>query len=272
MELAAHTDGYVLFFPANLFPTIQAYGLPGLRPTADGTILVVYSVPLANLILEESPDSLRTVSLRFRVSALDNTTGKRLWIDNTRLFRILGDTPKGSHFSGYLEMRAPPGTYTVRVAVQQADSSAGNAVTLPAPVATWTAGPTLELSDIIAGRSDGNMLYWFGQEPVLLNPLDTFLPHTTVEMFYVQAGLHPGESYRTTVTLTRPSNGKELSSLSFEEIAQSGLESKRRGIALQDLDAGTYRLTLTLQEVGTTRVVQRQRILNVFQPRERGRQ
>lgn len=272
MELATHTDGYTLFFPANLFPTIQAYGLPGLRPTADGTILVVYSVPLANLIIDEAPDSLRAVSLRFRVSALDSTTGQRLWIDTTRLFRGLGEAQKESHLSGYLEMRAPPGTYTVRVAVQQADSSAGNAITWPAPVATWAAGPTLELSDIIAGRSDDNMLYWFGEEPVLLNPLDTFLPHTTVEMFYVQAGLHPGETYRTTVTLTRPGDDKELSSLSFEEIAQSDLESKRRGIALQDLDAGTYRLTLTLQEVGTTRVVQRQRILNVFQPKEHGRQ
>ncbi len=267
MDLAVHTDGYVLFFPANLFPTIQAYGLPGLHPTADGTILVVYSVPLEHLIVEKAPDSSPAVSLRFRISALDSTTGQRLWADTTRLFQVPRQAQAGTHLTGYLEMKAPPGSYAIRIAVQQTDSLAGNAVILPEQVVTWAAGPALELSDLITGRHDDNTLYWFGQEPVLLNPLDTFLPDGTVEVFYVQGGLRPGEMYRTTVMLTRLGKDKRLLSLSFEEVAQHGLESKQRGIALQDLEAGTYRLTLTLQELGTTRMVQRQRILNVFQPK-----
>jgi len=266
MRLTANTDGFVLLFPSSLFPTVQAYGLPGLQPEADGTILVVFSVPLSNLVQQERADGAAPVALRFRVSALDSTTGRRLWRDTTRLFDLTGHPEQNSHLSGYLEMNAPPGTYAVRVAIHQPDSLAGNAVDLLTPVVTWALGSALELSDPVTGRHDDNTLYWFGQEPVLLNPLDTFLPGTTVEVFYVQGGLLPGESYRTTVTLSRSGTDKELLSISFEELAGRRVESKRRGISLSDLEEGAYRLTLTIREVGSSRTVERHRTLNVIRP------
>jgi len=163
MRLTANTDGFVLLFPSSLFPTVQAYGLPGLQPEADGTILVVFSVPLSNLVQQERADGAAPVALRFRVSALDSTTGRRLWRDTTRLFDLTGHPEQNSHLSGYLEMNAPPGTYAVRVAIHQPDSLAGNAVDLLTPVVTWAPGSALELSDPVTGRHDDNTLYWFGQ-------------------------------------------------------------------------------------------------------------
>jgi len=52
--------------------------------------------------------------------------------------------------------------------------------------------------------------------------------------------------------------------VNFEEVAGQPLETKRRGLALADIDPGTYRLTLSIQEEGTRNAVRRTRIIEVI--------
>ena len=256
MELATHTDGYVLFFPENLSPTITVAGLPGIPPATDGTILAVYSIPLSNLVPSEVRDSTSPIAVRLRVSATDGATGGQLWADSTRLYRRPANAPANSHLSGYLELHAPPGTYQVRMAVQLADSSSGNTFEWDEPVAVWLSGPDLELSDIVTGGSTGNLVFWFGRSAVAIDPLDMFRSNTKVDLFYVQGGMNPGDTYRTTLKLTAEDDDDELISLSFEELARTQLENKRRGLALQELDEGVYILTITVEELATGRTTE----------------
>jgi len=260
IKAAVATDGEALFFPRNLFPTIQALGMPGSPGSDQGTVLVVFAVPARNL---RPPEGAGSIALRFRVSGVRTESGKGFWVDTTRTFQVTGRLESSSFVTGLLELRVPPGRYDVRVAVQLADSSAGNAIELPGTVAPWVPDDSLRLSGIVAGGGTDNLLWASLGTAVSVNALAAYQPGDTVELYYVQGGLRPGQTYRTEIVLTRANDRDRVQSFSFEESVSGALEGKRRGLALGGMKPGEYLLRVTLREAGSGRRAESKRRITV---------
>ena len=106
-------------------------------------------------------------------------------------------------------------------------------------------------------------MWWYGSEPVLVNPLAAFGNVSPVEVFYVQGGLKVNEAYETTITLTRAGQNRSVLSVNFEEVARRPVEAKRRALELVGVDPGKYRLEVSIRRVGSNREVRRVRTIHV---------
>jgi len=264
MEMGVQTESYTLLFPEALEPTVQAFGLPGVEGEENGTVLVVFAAPLERLPVDTLPSGTLTVSLRFRLSAIDSISNAVVWIDSTRTFIVAGPVDPAAKLTGFMEMPAPEGSFWIRVAIQSADSLVGSAVVLPAPASVWGRSDSLRLSSLVTGRPDANLTWMYQGQTVVLNPLNTYYPNGTATLFYVVDGLVPGNSYRTTITLQRWDDDEDIISLSFEETAAAPREYRRRDLVLTDLDAGRYRVRLTLLDVASHRKVMQQQVINLL--------
>jgi len=120
------------------------------------------------------------------------------------------------------------------------------------------------LSSLVTGRPDANLTWTYQGQTVVLNPLNTYYPNGTANLFYVLDGLVPGNAYRTTITLQRWDDDEDIISLSFEETAAAPREYRRRDLVLTDLDAGRYRVRLTLLDVASHRKVMQQQVINLL--------
>ena len=265
-KVAAETDSYTLLFPSNLDPTVHAFGMPPASRAPNGTLVVAFSVAFDDLTIERGGPQADSVPLRLRVSAIDSLTQRVVHQDTTHTF-VVGAAPGPGghrHVAGIVELAVPPGHYDVRVAVQQSDSSSGNVVELGGRTEVWTPDASVRLSDLVTGGGATDELWRFGSESVPINPLESFSRSSTVEVFYVQSGLRPTVTYETAITLTLDGAEDPILRVAFEEVAGQPLETKRRGLALADIDPGTYRLTLSIQEEGTRNAVRRTRIIEVI--------
>jgi hypothetical protein len=171
---------------------------------------------------------------------------------------------RDTKLTGFMEMPAQAGSYGIRVAIQTPDSLVGSAVVLPTPVSVWGRSDSLRVSSLVTGRPDANLTWIYGGRAVVLNPLNTYYPNGTATMFYVVDGRAPGSAYRTTITLQRWDEDEDIISLSFEEIAATQREYHRRDIVLTGLDAGRYRVRLTLLDVASGRTVMEQQVINLL--------
>jgi len=260
VKTAVRTDGDVLFFPRNLYPTVQVMGMPGARGAPTGKVVVAYAVPVERL---EFPKGATSVPLRLRIAGIRDGTRDGFWVDTTHTLRVTEALTADSYVSGLLELPVPPATYHIRVAVQLADSSAGNAIDVPGAATTWVPDDTLRLSDIVAGGGSDNMLWSSLGESVSVNVLAAYQSRDTVELYYVQGGLRPGAGYRTEIVLTKAGDHDKVQSFTFEESAARVLEGKRRGLALEDVESGVYDLTVTLREARGGRSITRTRRITV---------
>jgi hypothetical protein len=238
--------------------------MPPASGASAGTMLVTFAAPIKNLALPISPDGgPLTVPLRLRISAIDAQTRRTVLRDTIQRFEVDPSAGLNGHLSGLVEVPVPAGHYDVRVAVQQADSVVGNVVEISQPVDVWTHGPDIQLSDLVTGGGLADVLWSFGTAPVPVNPLESFDRSATVEVFYVQSGLRPEVVYHTTITLQVAEADDPLLSISFDEIAGLGIETKQRGLALGDIDPGIYQLTLSIREEGSSVAVRQTRLIQV---------
>jgi tetratricopeptide (TPR) repeat protein len=258
-EVAAETDSYTLLFPSNLYPTVHAFGMPAPTAGGGGRIVVTYALDPAHL-RDDRTGALPNLPLRIRITAIDALTQQVVHRDT--LHSVPAVTESGP-IAGVVEVMAPAGTYDVRVAVQLADSASGNVVALGNAVEVWSPDPAVRLSDLVTGGSASDVLWWFGNEPVPINPLEAFPRATTVEVFYVQSGLRVGATYETRITLSPEDADDPVLSVSFAEVAAQALETKRRGLGLGDVAPGRYRLTVSIQEEGSPNAVDRIRTIDV---------
>jgi tetratricopeptide (TPR) repeat protein len=264
METGVQTQSYTLLFPEAFEPTVQAFGLPGVEGDEKGTVLVVFAVPLERLTVDSLPSGTPTVSLRFRLSAIDSASKAVVWIDSTRTFLLEGPVDPAAKLTGFMEMPAPEGSFGIRVAIQSPDSLVGSAVVLPTPVSVWGRSDSLRVSSLVTGRPDANLAWAYGGQTVVLNPLNTYYPNGTATLFYVVDGQVPGNSYRTTITLQQWDDDEDILSLSFEETAATLREYRRRDLVLTDLDAERYRIRLTLLDVASNRTVIQEQVINLL--------
>jgi hypothetical protein len=262
MVASVETDSYSLLFPAPLDPILQALAV-GQPHDGTGRLLVVFAVPGERLTPEPVAGGGVRYRLGIRISAVDRQHQLIRGLDSLRSFVARDTIRAGGFLTGLVEVPAPAGTYTMRVAVYQVDERAGSAANL-GTVALGSGPGALEMSDLLLERETGGLRWENRGTTVMLNALNAYAEADAAPVFYEAYGLRPGRSYETMLSV-RELDGNHDSgvSLVFNERADRPTMRIRRTIGLEDLAPGQYRLTVTIVEEGTGARATRSRLLNV---------
>ncbi|HEU4829936.1 MAG TPA: hypothetical protein VFT04_12140 [Gemmatimonadales bacterium] len=262
MALSIETDSYTLLYPSPLDPILQALAV-GQSTEGTGRLLVVFAVPGEHITPEAMPDGGVRYRLGIRISAVDRQHQVIRGIDSLRSF-VASDTIRaGAFLTGLIEVPVPAGTYTVRVAVYQADERAGSAQNL-GQVALGSERGALGMSDLLLERETGGLRWDNRGILVMLNALNAYATGDAAPVFYEAYGLRPGRAYETTLSVRKAEGDDERGvSLVFNERAEHPAMQIRRTIGLDDLEPGQYRLTVTIVEEGTGAKATRSRLINV---------
>ena len=261
MIASVETDSYSLLFPAPLDPILQAAAI-GQPSHGSGRLLVIFAVPGERLTPEPIAGGVR-YRLGIRISAVDRQHQVIHGIDSLRSFVARDTIRAGAFLTGLVEVPAPAGAYTVRVAVYQTDERAGSVQNL-GTVALGSERGALGMSDLLLERESGGLRWDNRGMPVMLNALNAYASGDAAPVFYEAYGLQPGRSYQTTLSVRKATDARDRGvSLVFNERADRPTMQVRRTIGLEDLEPGQYRLTLTIVEEGTGARASRSRLINV---------
>ena len=205
------------------------------------------------------------VRLRASVMALDGSTVAVL--DTTRRFAARSPVPAQQHLLGRLALRVPPGTFTVRMALESDLSgviTTRDTVRVASPL-----GPELGLSDLALGAKSINLPWRTARgDTAWVNPLRSFTRKEPMQLYFEVSGLAPGTPYRVEMVVTKPKGASVFSKLlggggaaiklAFEERqGAAGVDAVRREVSLDKLSAATYRLDVTVTTSAGVKAVRR---------------
>jgi hypothetical protein len=184
-------------------------------------------------------------------------------VDTTRYFRSADTLQQGQYLYGIETLPLPAGTWNVTLLVTQPSVDAGGAV--ERRQVALEASDVLRLSDLVFGREGSGLTWSSPHGTVLLSPLDAYPRKGAVEVYSELSGAEPGSEYVTRIALAGVSgDARGTVTLTFHEQAHEPVLRLRRSVALDQLDGGQYRMTVTVTEAGTDRTVTRERLLNVI--------
>lgn len=268
IALGTRADSWRLQFDDPLAARVE---IAAVGADANGpSVQVAFAVPGSSLRAVHAPQGVvYPVRMRATVLALDGRTVAA--IDTLRTFVTRSEIPAREHLLGRVALRVPPGTYTIRVALES--NRAGMVTARDTIRVASPDGPAIGLSDLAIGTRAVN-LPWrtVGSDTAWANPLGLFRREQGLELYYELAGLAAGTPYRTDISVRRPKGGSVFRRVlggggaaikfGFDGIHPGGLEAVRREVNLAELKPGTYFIEVVVStRDGRTAV--RQRALTV---------
>ncbi len=259
---ATTTDSYLLKYEHPLHATVARYALAPSGP-GSSRLLLVYALPADDL----APSGHDSVSVRLHVIAVDGDNGV-IEADSTRTVAV---PPAGGHSVGFLDLAAAPGRYRVTAVLETGDGSTGRALRWDDVVVPSLGGNSVELSDLVVGKS-GGLTWRAGGRTVDLNPGNRFAGEDTLSLYYEVGGIAPGTRYRTRIEVQRTDRslvervtGQERRPivLGFEEQASAAPMRLTRAVDLQLLPPGNYRITVSLELPGGEALASRSSVFRV---------
>jgi hypothetical protein len=255
------TDEFSPDFAEPIDPHVQFFAV-GQPASGTGRALAVFAFAGDQLTSSPLQDGgvFYPVSLRFIATDAD---GHIVRLDTTRYFRAPSPLGAGQYLFGTEEMTLGAGTWDVRLLVTQPNANAGGALERRGVI--LMPGSELGLSDLVFGREGSGLTWHSPAGEVPLSPLDAYPRTGSVEVYYELSGARAGVAYRTQVELEGiAGDAKGTVQLGFSEKASGPVMRLRRSVALDPLQGGQYRMTVTVTEDGTGRAVTRSRLLNVI--------
>jgi GWxTD domain-containing protein len=181
------------------------------------------------------------------ILALDGTVIAE--IDTTRTFLTPAELSDGQLLLGRLPVTVPPGTFTVRMAVQTDDGgivTARDTIKVASPL-----GPDVGLSDLALGAKSV-FLPW--QVPTgdtaWVNPTLRFHRSETMELYFEVTGLAPDMRYTVEMAVKRPrgrsifkrifGGGGTALRLKFDHQSNGGVDRIAREVDLREISNGAY--------------------------------
>ncbi|MES2303928.1 MAG: hypothetical protein V4558_00375 [Gemmatimonadota bacterium] len=258
---AGNHDSYTQTYSHPFLLAAQFFGL-GSAADNSARILTTFAVPGDHLHpAGRTADGRLIYPMQFRLTLWDGATGTSRTIDTTRNFVSPDTLRAGSSLNGVFETPLPPGSWQVGVTARQdADSSGGMVLARGVRV---DAGGTLSLGDVLVGREGSRPGYALGGQPFPLNPGNAWATEASVELGFEVRGLAAGADYRTVLEVT-PLDPAKKHSVRIEtgDRASGAVTTVRKSLALQRLDPGNYRLTVTVTADGKS--AQRERGITVI--------
>jgi hypothetical protein len=235
----------------------------GERGGGGGQLLhVVFAVPGERLSGEPGGGGGLLYPLHFRVILSDSADRVVARLDTLRVFGARQPLRQPAYLTGRLALPVPPGRYRYRLLVTTPDGTAGDLVRHDSLDVHALGAGRFAVSDVVIGR-EGSGLVWVsaGTDTVRLNPLSRFPEGSAAELYYEVYGLARGASYHTVVRLEREGRRSLLGAirglfggggaavlLEFDAAAEGAVTRVHRGVALQGVGKGTYRLTVVIAD------------------------
>jgi GWxTD domain-containing protein len=200
--------------------------------------------------------------LHFRVIVSDSSDRVVARLDTLRVFGARQALRQPAYLTGRLALPVPPGRYRYRLLVTTPDGTAGDLVRQDSLDVRALGAGSFAVSDVVVGR-EGSGLVWVsaGTDTVRLNPLSRFPEGSAAELYYEVYGLTRGATYHTVVRLEREGRrsvfgairglfggGRAAVLLEFDAAAEALVTRVHRGVALQGVGKGTYRLTVVISD------------------------
>jgi hypothetical protein len=229
---------------------VQLYGLD--RGGGDGPRAVAaFAIPGEQLLYSQPPAAggRSVYSIRFRLSAVDEA-GERRDLDTLRHFAVPTPLAKGQALQGVLEMLLPGGRQVMSLVITQDDGRGAVASLGAIPVPRG--GARLGISSLVLGLEGSGVAWRSSTTTVPLNPVNAFARGSEATLYFQLHGLQAGERYQTRLEFldaAKPEARPALS-LQFAEEAGTARLEVLRTIGLQNLEAGRYRLRVTVSGGG----------------------
>jgi len=227
------------------------------------TLHVVFAVPGERLSGEPGGGGGGLLyPLHFRVIVSDSADGVVARLDTLRVFGARQPLRQPAYLTGRLALPVPSGRYRYRLLVTTPDGTAGDLVRQDSLDVHALGAGRFAVSDVVVGR-EGSGLVWVseGIDTVRLNPLNRFPEGSAAELYYEVYGLARGAPYHTVVRLEREGRrslfgairglfggGGAAVLLEFDAAAEGAVTRVHRGVALQGVGKGTYRLTVVIAD------------------------
>jgi GWxTD domain-containing protein len=216
---------------------------------------VAFAVPGRELTAREVDGGFAyPVRLRGSVISLDGTTVAV--VDTTRTFKSQEALSERQLLLGRLPVSVPPGTFTVRLAIQ---TERGGLVTTRDTVRVASPlGPEPGLSDLALGVRSV-VLPWevSSGDTAWVNPTGTFRREEPAQLYFEVTGLRPSEPYQVVLEVRRPRGGSifrrifggggSALKLTFDQVHPGGIDRVLREIAFDRLSEGNYVLEVTVR-------------------------
>jgi len=256
IDYGTTSDSYELRFPEALRAQTQVLAVGTSGRGNRGLIHVAFAIPGSALTgVANVRGTIYPVRLRF--VAMDGTGHPVSYIDTTRVFLARVPVPKEEYLVGEVNVPAPPGKLSYRLAVQQGEQS-GVILPTDSVLVEKVDGGGLGLSDPVLGLRSANLTWGTAQgDTVFFNPNGRFHQNDLVELYYEVYGLTTGTDYETQLIVRKRGGGggflgigklfgggsAEIS-LRFEEPATTPTARVQRSIQLNKLKSGNYTLEL----------------------------
>lgn len=261
-ELAERSEANRETFSDSLGAVLQAYGIPG------GGMLVVTSVPVERLVPSAKVrDTTRMLGVRLRSSVGDSAKGVIVaGLDTVRTWPTAAPPLPGSQVSSWALVPSPTGVWSIDIVVSSMGGRAGTGRMLrEVPVIALDA-PTLTVSDPILGRK-GSGLTWKNARGILveLNPTGAWRKSDVAVLNYTLVGAVLGHVLDTRIEIW-DIQGKPKQprlAISFSEPATGVMQDVRRELVLRELEAGAYRIVVSIRDAIENVASSRERRLTV---------
>ena len=216
---------------------------------------IAFAVPGSELTAREVDGGFAyPVRLRASVIALDGTTVAV--IDTTRTFRAREPVGERRLLLGRLPVTVPPGTFTVRLAIQ---TDQGGLITVRDTVRVASPlGPEPGLSDLALGARSV-LLPWVltDGDTAWVNPTGVFHRDEPAQLYFEVTGLKPAESYQIMLEVRRPRGGSIFRRIfggggaaiksTFDQVHPGGIDRVSRELSFDRLSEGDYWLEVTVR-------------------------
>ena len=221
---------------------------------AAGTLIqVVFAIPGSSLY---SPPTRGIViyPIRMRVSIRNAAGDVVASLDTLRNFGAVAPIPENGNLLGRMPMHVPPGTYTVRVALE---TPGRGLVTKPQVVRVAAlATSAIELSDLALGARTVPLPWRTGAaDTAWINPLHQFRLREPMQLYFEVGGLAAGTSYRGELAVFRAGQKTPQLQVGFNAVAAGMPDKVRREIDLGRIGAGKYVLQVTVSTPNGGKVV-----------------
>jgi hypothetical protein len=242
IRTATTTDAHDRHFDRALDARVVFYGLQSRHGAA---VVVGFAIPGDRLRGQaiEPGGSRVGYRLRFVVEAARLRDGLVRRVDTLRALAAPHALGAGEYLTGLLELPLPPGRYAVSLLTMD-DQGGGNVVSLSRIAVPDAAQP--DLSDLVLAAPGNGARWTYGDDTIMLNPLNTFRQGGEVDL-YTQVLNAPAEAalpIRVEVWSSDTTVHEPRLALAFERRSTGAVTPIRQTLGLAKLAPGRYRLRL----------------------------
>lgn len=245
---AASTDSWPLDFATGLDADVAVLAVGA--DSGGGHIQITFAVPASEVTPQPLPGGT-AYPVRTRATVLDQSGRVVARLDTTRSFYLAEQESRSPAVMGHESVRVPAGSLTVRVVLET--ESRGMTTPRDSVRVASARDSTLLLSDIAMGARS-LPLHWSPApgDTAWFRPLPRFTRTEPMQLYFELSGLAEGSPYRLRIRVVREGGGvwrrlfgggKELT-VESEAIHSGGIERISRGLSLDELPAGDYRLEI----------------------------